>query len=258
MAADLKPLPTLEPEHPLLRQYECPVCLIYKHHHSVLHTGCMRVLCIHCVIHVLDNGTWNSPCPFCGIPIQGRTSDLDLIKLPPNDQAFMDSVRFRCGSCDQLCTESEAYDHPNNCPEEPIHQPPTHIHTRGRAPVAQVEVVSHPIYSVRPQIRRQRPVINFVNGRQHLSRVLNSSTTIREIQRLVARNACLDDVVETYQYKHRLLPPDETLGQNAPALGATYLMHYSTEQNLKEVTAYLNFREAGPPLHIPQPDEIWP
>lgn len=253
--AEAQAIPALTPTLASSEALQCPVCLEFKGHNSIIHLNCWRLICTPCTIQLIDD---HQECPLCRGSLRESFGPTWVIKPPPLVRSMIDNVDYQCDQCKLVMKETNARSHLNKCAQTERHRPPPYIPPRGENPFLFKELVSNPL--VLPDdlaTSDRRLIVHYHNGRQVTSKSVPSYHSVHQWKSRLA-NLLDADVgeIKIYKFAHRELKDDDLIRDVARSRGATYLASFaksSDYQNLATRTANLILHELGPEPYIKKP-----
>lgn len=243
----------LNPTQDSIGLMDCQICNCYRPRGMILHARCRRFVCALDAINLLEN---NMNCPFCREVLRNSdyhvTSRTIFTRPSPNDQFFMDKIKFQCTFCEVELLLEEAKQHNASCSRNPArskHQPPAPLQPRGLAPPVRREVISNNVADDRPE-RPERLIVFHHNGTQIKTRMHNSLMTIRELKSFVSNLTGVQiENLQMVKFIHKVLVDDDILDDVAHTDGCTYLATFSELSDVRGRSLHLILEEVGPP-HI--------
>lgn len=245
VVASTKP-PLMEPTPESVGPMECPVCYTFQPTMMLSHMTCMRLICASCILPLLDD--LDSKCPIC----QGTTREFKgyiaaslFTKPPPNDQYWIDNVKYQCQACHEQMELESAKSHHLQCPGDVRTQNIRPMHPRGLVPLTRKEVISNPVSYDKP-LNSSRLAIFHLNGVQFLARMTNAEFTVKRIRETLAK--CIKkptSEIQIVKFMHKVLDDSDRFGDVSTTDGATFLSCFTTEPVMRTKTVNLIFEEVG-------------
>lgn len=240
--------PLMAPTPESVGPMECPVCLEYKPTMMLSHKLCMRLICASCILPLLE--TLNEVCPICKKTVRKYdflNAESEFCKPPPNDQYWMDQVKYKCEACNEELEIEPAKTHHLNCPGDVRTQNVRPKHPRGLVPLTRKEVISNPVSHETP-LNTSRLAIYHFNGVQLLARMVNVEFTVLRLKQAIAKLTKKDvNNIQMIKHVHKVLDDSDRFGDVSTTDGATFISCYTDEPGMKTKTVNLIFEEVGMP-----------
>lgn len=248
VASKLKPPLNYEPTEESVGLLSCQVCTNFKPDGIVSHSHCRTMFCVTCVITLIET---DSKCSSCNGPIKTKGDVTEFHFPSPNEQYFIDKVKFRCPHCLEDLSYLEATSHPANCQSEPRRTEPPHPNPRLprglEAPNHRFEVISNNPRTDTP-MRDHRLMIFHHNGVQVAARMFRSDLTMKAVKEKIQRFTGADvSQVQFVKFSHRVLSDQERVGDVAKTDGSTFISSMTGKPDLTGLSLHLLLEELGQP-----------
>lgn len=246
IVVDASKPPLMEPTPESVGPMECPICYTFQPTMMLSHMTCMRLICASCIVPLLDD--LDSKCPICQGTLRefkGYIAASLFTKPSPNDQYWIDKVKYQCQACHEQMEFEPAKSHHLQCPGDVRTQNVRPMHPRGLVPLTRKEVICNPVSYEKP-LNNNRLAIFHVNGVQFLARMTNIDFTVQRIKETLAKvmKKSVSDI-QIVKFMHKVLDDSDRFGDISTTDGATFLSCFTSEPEMRTKTVNLIFEEVG-------------
>lgn len=191
--------------------------------------------------------------------MEGATSRLLVTRPTPNDEHFMDKIKYKCSACSAILDFGEATAHPAGCNLQFADRAPAIVRRRLEEedevdePVVRHEIVSNP--ASRAESDRPLLIICRYNGNRLLARQYRTSMSFAKVREKFAAVANIDPKdLAIYRFCHQRVEDHHTVRDVATKHGVVTLSLFDKSYlDMSELMVNLWFRNVSEPPISQQP-----